>query len=228
LNISPLIKYDRFVDMGFNAGIIIRGPWNTQGSLYSKLESDVGATGNRVIAPVQLHGSDIIFLDNLDFEEKINADGVLCRNCKCCLTVKTADCLPVILADPVIGLMGAIHIGWRGLAGGILENLFIAIKNLDTDFDRLYISMGPSIGSCCFEVGGEVAVLFDDNFVMKKNDRFFLDIKGLVKKRMLLFGIPENKISDVAECTSCNADKYYSYRRDGHARIQMVSFICRT
>jgi len=227
LVVNPIIKYDRFSDNGYLAGIILKGPWENQSAVYSKLESDIVTADSRIIAPQQLHGSDVVILDNTSFNKKVTADGVLCPELKCCLTVKTADCLPLLLADPATGLFGAVHIGWRGLAGGILENLSLAIKKLDIDFNRLYISLGPSIGDCCFEVGGEAAVLFDDGFVTVKNERYFLNIKGFVKERLLSFGASENKISDIAGCTSCNGDKYYSFRRDGQARIQMVSFICR-
>ncbi|UCC80734.1 MAG: polyphenol oxidase family protein [Candidatus Zixiibacteriota bacterium] len=222
----PVEKYARFGDIGFNAGIILKGLWNTQDHIYDKLESEISSSGKKIVAPPQSHGSNVAILDN-SYNDKIKADGVLCGSGDCCLTVKTADCLPLLLADPETRFFGTVHIGWRGLAGGIIENLFLSIKNLDIDFDRLYISLGPSIGDCCFEVGGEVAVLFNDDTVTARNDRYFLNIKGLVKKRLLSLGVLSNNILDVDECTGCNADKYYSYRRDGHARIQMVSFICR-
>lgn len=226
MDYGPVQKYDRFGDIGFRAGIILRGLWKSQDDIYGKLESEISSSGKRIIAPLQTHGSNVAVLDD-SFNTNINADGVLCRNDGYCLTVKTADCLPLLLADPVTRFFGAVHIGWRGLIGGIIENLFLSIKNLDINFDRLYISLGPSVGDCCFEVGGEVAVLFDNGFVKIKNDRYFLNIKELVKKRLLSFGVPNSNILDVDECTCCNEGKYYSYRRDGHAHIQMVSFICR-
>lgn len=219
-------QYDRFGDIGFKAGIILKGSWKTQDDIYGKLESGISSSGKKIIAPLQTHGSNVAVLDDFP-NNNINADGVLGKSDDCCFTVKTADCLPLLLADPLTRFFGAVHIGWRGLAGGIIENLFLSIKNLDINFNRLYISLGPSIGDCCFEVGGEVAVLFDDGFVKMENDRYFLNIKGLVKKRLLSFGVSSNNILDVDECSSCNAEKYYSFRRDGHAHIQMVSFICR-
>ncbi len=218
-------KYDRFDNIGFNAGMFLKGPWKKQGDIYKRLESEIVSAGKKTIAPVQTHGSNIVILDDSCNNDKIAADGILCGNGKYCLTVKTADCLPLILADPETGFFGTVHVGWRGLAAGILENLYLSIKNLDIDFNRLYIFLGSSIGVCCFEVGGEVAVLFDDGFVTIKKDRYFLNARGLVKERLLSFGASEDNIQDMAECTSCDAKKYYSFRRDGHAQIQMVSYI---
>lgn len=228
MNYTLMEKYDRFGDIGFSAGIFLKGPWEKQGDIYNKLKSKTEPAGKKIVAPIQMHGSKITILDDSRKNERITADGVVSKNGGYCLTVKTADCVPLVLADPRTGFFGAVHIGWRGLAGGILENLSLAIKNLDINFNRLYISLGPSIGSCCFEVGGEVAVLFDDSSVTIKDDRYFLDIKGLIKERLISFGVSENRISEAAECTSCHTDRYYSFRRDGRADIQMVSFISRT
>lgn len=226
MDYAPVEKYERFGHIGFNAGIILKGPWKSQDDIHNRLKSEISASGKKIIVPSQTHGSNVVVLDD-SYNNKIDADGVLCGDGGRCLTVRTADCLPLLLADPESGFFGAVHIGWRGLAGGIIENLFLSIKNLDINFNRLYISLGPSIGDCCFEVGGEVAVLFNDGCVKIKNDRYFLSIKGLVKKRLLSFGVSGNNIMDVDECTGCNALKYYSYRRDGHADIQMVSYIYR-
>jgi copper oxidase (laccase) domain-containing protein len=92
---------------------------------------------------------------------------------------------------------------------------------------RLYISLGPAIGECCFEVGAEVAILFDENYVTIRNDRYYLNVRRLVKDRLAAMKVSPERITDVAECTSCLPAKYYSFRRDGHARRQMVSFICK-
>ncbi|UCE67873.1 MAG: polyphenol oxidase family protein [Candidatus Zixiibacteriota bacterium] len=218
-------KYDRFGEVGFNAGIFLKGSWKKQNDIYSKLQSEIVPAGKKTIVPKQTHGSNIVILGDSFGNDGIAADGVLCGNGDYCLTIKTADCIPVMLAERETGFFGAIHVGWRGLAGGIIENLYLSIKNLDMNFNRLYISLGPSIGSCCFELGGEVAVLFDDGFVTADNDRYFLDARGLIKEKLLSSGASKNKILDMAECTSCNAKKYYSFRRDGHAQIQMVSYI---
>jgi YfiH family protein len=226
-DIHHVENYAKFDDVGFHSGIILKGPWKSHDDIFKLLKSEIIDSNLSIVSPVQLHGSDIALIDNLPNTSNIAADGVLTRNDKLCLTVKTADCLPLTLADPLTGLFGAIHIGWRGLAGGIIENLTLAIKNLDMDFDRLYISLGPCIGDCCFEIGGEVAILFDNEFVKARDDRYFLDIRTPVKKKLVASGIPEDNIVEITECTSCQSEKYYSYRRDRQAPIQMVSFISR-
>lgn len=211
--------------MGFSAGMVLKGPWKEPGQVYGFLKTDVAPEGMEVISLLQVHSPNVMFIGNGLRAGEFVGDGVICREPGYCLTIKTADCLPLLFADPQSGVFGAVHIGWRGLLGGIIENLYKALKNLDISFGRLYNSLGPAIGSCCYEVGAEVAVLFDDRFVTSKNGRYHLDIRGAVKEKLAEFGIGGNQLLDIAECTSCRAEKYYSFRKDGHARIQMASFI---
>jgi len=221
----PVQKYREFAELGFPAGVIHKGPWDDPGEVYGFLKTDIAPEGIEVISPVQVHSPNVMFIGNGLKTGEIVGDGVVCRDRGYCLTIKTADCLPLLFADPESGIFGAVHIGWRGLLGGIIENLYLALKNLDISFGRLYNSLGPAIGSCCYEVGAEVAVLFDDRFVTSKNSGYYLDIRGAVKEKLEEFGIGGNQLLDIAECTSCRAEKYYSFRRDGQARIQMASFI---
>jgi YfiH family protein len=224
---SAVEKYGYFADIGFRAGITLRAPWEDSNGTYNYLENEFSPREIVVIAPKQVHGTDISFIRD-EIPPGGNAtDGVISKNRDYCLTVRTADCLPLLFADSDTGIFGAVHIGWRGLAGGIVENLFLILKNLDINLDRLYISLGPAIGSCCYEVGAEIAILFDNGFVSWKNDRYYLDIRGVVMENLGFFGIGENQIQDIAECTCCLRNKYYSFRREGQARIQMVSYICK-
>jgi len=222
---NPVQKYRQFAELGFSAGMVLKGSWKKSDEIHGFLKTDVAPGEIEVISPVQVHSPDVMFIGNGLKTGKIVGDGVICRDPGYCLTIKTADCLPLLFADPQSGVFGAVHIGWRGLLGGIIENLYKDLKNLDISFDRLYNSLGPAIGSCCYEVGAEVAVLFDDLFVTSKNGRYYLDIRGAVRDRLAEFGIDDKQLLDIAECTSCRAEKYYSFRRDGHARIQMASFI---
>jgi YfiH family protein len=222
---SPVEKYGIFAEFGFQAGITLRSPGENSDGIYNYLENEISPRENALIAPKQVHGSEILFIRDKIQPGRITADGVISINRDYCLTVRTADCLPLLFADADTGIFGAVHIGWRGLAGGIVENLSLILKNLDINLNRLYISLGPAIGSCCYEVGAEIAILFDNGFVSLKNDRYYLDIRGAVMEKLISSGFGENQIRDIAECTSCFMDKYYSFRRDGQARNQMVSYI---
>ncbi len=222
-----IIQYDHFDKLGFTAGIIQKGPWDSKEEQYRKIEMGIANDDMQIIIPKQCHGSDVLIMEQDNQIAAQSFDGVISTNNGYCLTISTADCLPLLLADPVSVTFGAIHIGWRGLLGGIVENMFHEIKNLDIGFNRLYISLGPAIGDCCFEVGPEVAVLFEDRCVRRENGKSYLDIRGAVLEKLLSFGVLRNKVENVRECTSCDSEKYYSFRRDGNSPIQMVSYICK-
>ena len=227
MNKDSLRIYDRFHDIGFSAGIITRGPWKSREDPYILLNERLAGKGAEVLNPRQVHGSSIVRAEDLADEAKSAADGVLSIAGRHCLSVRTADCLPLLFAEKNSGLFGAVHIGWRGLVGGIIENLYYAVKNLDISFNRLYISLGPCIGDCCFEAGGDVAIFFEDGRVRMEVDKHFLDLRGAVKERLLQFGADEKNIFCENECTSCRSDRYYSFRRDHEAPYQMISFIYR-
>lgn len=222
-----VVQYGHFEKIGFNAGMVRKGPWNTKEDIYRKIETEIAVDGKQIIIPKQCHGSDVLLLEQDNQLASRSVDGIISTNNGYCLTISTADCLPLLLADPESGFFGAIHIGWRGLLGGIVENMFHAIKNLDIGLDRLYISLGPAIGDCCFEIGPEVALLFDGKYLRPDSGKSYLDIRGAVLDKLLAFGVLENRIQNAMECTSCDSEKYYSYRRDGNSPIQMVSYICK-
>lgn len=228
MKILPVEKYVKFGELGFQAGITLKSDREKPANIYEFLADEIERDGKVIIAPKQVHGTKISFIRDTAPPAEIVADGTISEGRDYCLTVRTADCLPVLFADAQTGVFGAIHVGWRGLVGGIVENLILSLKNLDINLNRLYISLGPAIGSCCYEVGAEIAVLFDNGFVTLRNDRYYLDIRGVLKEKLISLGFEHDRIHDVAECTHCNADKYYSFRRDGRAPIQMVSFIYRT
>jgi len=147
------------------------------------------------------------------------ADGVFTDDKKYLLTIRTADCFPVLLSDG--NIVGAIHAGWRGAFLGIIKNYFIAAKNFNRGQCKVVI--GPGINQCCFEVSAEVAILFDKKYRHKRNSKFYVDIKGFILDELKCFGV--NYIVVNGDCTACNIDKYYSYRREGSKVKEMLSFI---
>lgn len=118
------------------------------------------------------------------------------------LLVQVADCLPVALASRQRVAM--LHCGWRGLAGGIVENAL-------TLFETPPVAVvGPGIGKCCYEVGAEVLDAFVD--VADAADGRMLDLRRVAEARLRAAGV--ERIEHVELCTSCRADLFFSHRRD--------------
>jgi polyphenol oxidase len=116
--------------------------------------------------------------------------------------VMVADCLPVALAGPQGVAMA--HCGWRGLAAGILAETVAAVG-------ATAAAVGPGIGPCCSEVGGEVLAVFDDLEDIAEGR--MLDLTAVARTLLARAGVTEVESADL--CTNCNADLFYSHRRDG-------------
>jgi polyphenol oxidase len=132
------------------------------------------------------------------------------------LLVLGADCLPVALAAP--GRVAMLHCGWRGLAGGIIEQ---AIGRFD---EAPAAAIGPGIGRCCFEVGPEVMAAFADVPGVARGR--MLDLRAVVRHKLEASGA--SQIEDVDLCTSCREDLFFSHRRDRGVTGRQGGLVWRT
>ena len=171
---------------------------------------------------------------------QIHSDNVLVANSAGCLgegdalvtnrpgitlAVRTADCLPILIADPGNRAVAAVHAGWRG----ILQD--IATKTIQSMHDQfgsrpedLIVAIGPGIGVCCFEVGPEVFAQFhpEQGAVTGKAK---VDLAETVSRQLRRNGITTGHLAAAGLCTRCRPDLFDSYRRDREAAGRMVSAI---
>lgn len=133
------------------------------------------------------------------------ADGQLTDSSQDALLVTTADCLPVALAGG--GLVAAVHCGWRGLAAGVLAAAVAHFAQPPS------AAIGPAIGPCCYQVGPEVAARFRDYEGALRGDR--LDLRAVCEQQLRSLGV--RRIAQVAACTACDPQRWFSHRRDGPA-----------
>ena len=217
--------YNLFEKFGFKAGITLKGNWENEDAVYKYISDELIPARMQMIVPTQVHGADILVIESEKSYSSPIVDGTISKRNDICLTVTTADCVPLIFADPVSGIFGAVHVGWRSYIAGILDYLFQTIDKSHINIDDMHVHIGPSIGPCCFEVGGEVAVLFDEDVVIQKDGKCFVDLNRAIRNKLSSLGIEDTHISGLFECTSCFTDRYYSYRRDKESPIQLVSFV---
>jgi YfiH family protein len=142
---------------------------------------------------------------------------VIARRAGKVCAILTADCLPVVIAADSGEGVAAAHAGWRGLAAGVLE---ATVRALGTPPGRLLAWLGPAIGPEHFEVGAEVrdAFLRSDAeasraFRPNTNGRFMADLGVLTRRRLEKLGVTQ--IYGGGQCTYAQAERYFSYRRDG-------------
>ncbi|MBX3616894.1 peptidoglycan editing factor PgeF [Nitrosomonas sp.] len=148
------------------------------------------------------------------------ADAAFSRRQKHVCAVMVADCLPVLLCDQAGTVVGVVHAGWRGLAGGIIEN---TVEAMQVDPHQLMAWLGPAIGPNHFEVGADVHAAFvqhEERAVQAFQPKFsgdqakwLADIFLLARQRLNGCGI--SKVYGGGVCTYSDSNRFYSYRRDG-------------
>jgi YfiH family protein len=220
--------FEAFQGLGFIAGITLRGPWEDQVDVYKYIRRNILPPGYRMIAPYQVHGRHIEVISRANTPVEFDADGTITAMGDTCLTVSTADCLPLLMADPESGLFAAVHIGWRSFVAGIIENLFQIACDSGLDSKTARVFLGPSIGSCCFEVGPEVAELFESAYIVERDGLQYADLREAVANKLIAHDVSIRNIGGITDCTSCESGRYYSYRRDKKSPVQLVTFIYRS
>lgn len=162
----------------------------------------------------QVHGTTVV--DAALAPQGTSADASFARQPGLVCAVMTADCLPVLFCDQAGTVVAAAHAGWRGLLDGVLENTIAALQVAPGE---LLAWLGPAIGPERFEVGGEVREAFiardpaTAGCFRPYGDKWLADIYTLARQRLLQAGL--TAISGGEECTVGDAERYFSYRRDG-------------
>lgn len=147
--------------------------------------------------------------------------------------VRTADCVPLLMADPNTRSVAAVHAGWRGSVAKIASRAVEQLKiNFGANPADLRVAIGPCIRECCYEVGAEVACQFQEFFpewlasaqtVSHKR----IDLAETNRRILLSTGVSPAHIYDCRLCTSCHPADFFSYRRNREDHGRMISFIKR-
>lgn len=171
----------------------------------------------------QVHGAHII---DLDVNAGLTGDAALTQEQNKICVVLTADCLPILITDQSGSCAAALHGGWRGLAGGIIDN---AVKIIKKPVQELLVWLGPAIGPDHFEVGSEVREQFLSRgadysaaFSPGKPDKFMADIYQIARINFHLLGVQQ--IFGGGLCTYCD-ERFYSYRRDQQIKGHMATLV---
>jgi polyphenol oxidase len=139
------------------------------------------------------------------------------------LGVKTADCVPVLLADPETGACAAVHAGWRGTAAGIVP---LALARMAEEYGTrprdVIAAAGPAALGCCYEVGPEVVEIFNSRFAadapaifkFTTGGRALVDLHEADRRQLTSAGVSPDNVHAAPFCTMCRTDLFFSYRRE--------------
>jgi len=179
----------------------------------------LGFDPRRVVILDQRHTAHVVEASPHDAGRRLGvADAVVTCAPGVVLSVCTADCLPVLLADPEAGIVAASHAGWRGLADGILLRTVEAMTARGASPDRVLAAIGPSVGPCCYEVDAPVVEALepwlDGALPPTRPGHWRLDLRAIALRQLRAAGLAAHRVSCCPACTACHPDWFFSYRRD--------------
>lgn len=206
---APLLDALAWVEHGF--GTALSGDW----------------PGRAATTVKQIH-SDRVLVAGAAKQNIGEGDALIAAEPGALVAIRTADCLPILMADPVRRAVAAVHAGWRGTAAGIAAKTVEAMRDrFGSRPDDLIAVIGPGIRSCCFEVGVEVAREFQSQFPERSdlNERTRIDLAEANCRQMCQLGVRVERIVTSGLCSCCGGEAFHSYRRDRQAAGRMVTAI---
>jgi purine-nucleoside/S-methyl-5'-thioadenosine phosphorylase / adenosine deaminase len=178
------------------------------------LATALGRDSDSIVMGHQVHGTEVQLRRRAPEpgESLREADGQVTVDPDLTPLVLVADCLPLVLFAP--GAVAAVHCGWRGVAGGIVEQAVAIVRERSPE--GMSAVLGPGIGPCCYEVGDEVRTAFrdrglGDGVIVESR----VDLARAIRRELEELGVAAGRIHACDLCTSCNPELFFSHRRDG-------------
>jgi polyphenol oxidase len=187
-----------------------------------RMAGDLGVEPQALVSVHQVHSPDAVIVEGPWVGERPRADAMATRRELVALGITTADCGPVLFADPHAGVVGAAHAGWRGALTGVLEATLEAMEQLGARRHKIVAVLGPMISRSAYEVGDDFMARFVE--ADSANERFFaanekaghrmFDLPAFIGARLQAAEIGE--FADLGLCTYADEEHFYSYRRTTH------------
>jgi len=207
---------------GFNLGYTVGDNPQDVTKNIDILGDALNLNESKIVFPKQTHSANVGIVKS-DQEIFPDTDALITNIPGICIGVRTADCVPILLYDPVQKAVAAIHSGWKSTIREISKH---TIERMNEEFgtrpETLIAGIGPSIGPEVYEVGPEVIEQFQnhfsfDNYInpIKNSNKGLLNLWKINHQILIDSGIPEKQIEIAEMCTYLNPDLFYSARRDG-------------
>jgi len=191
---------------------------------------------SRQVHGTEVHWSEGEVADPRDLERLPIADAIASRESGRLLSVRTADCLPILLGCSRTGLAAAVHAGWRGLVAGVIPASIDAMVAEGASRDAIVAAIGPAISVAHYEVGDEVIEAFRKaglepvhrsapRSTEKTGAKPHLDLAATACAVLGRCGVNEDRVDVLARCTFAEPDRFFSYRRDGARSGRLAAVI---
>ncbi|SMC87658.1 peptidoglycan editing factor PgeF [Papillibacter cinnamivorans] len=229
----------RGIYQSLNLGIHRGDSPDAVGRNFELICSVLGMDPRRLVFSKQVHEDTVRLVTEEDAGKGLSrptdytADALITRERNLPLVIFSADCVPILLYDPVSRSIGAVHSGWRGTALGIVSR---AIKAMGSEFgarpEDILAAVGPAICGDCYETDGDVPEALRaslggtiEPFLRPAGDKWHVDLKGINAHLMRLAGITPEHITLSEECTACSPQRYWSHRVTRGQRGSQAAFI---
>lgn len=180
----------------------------------------IDLASDHLVTAYQVHSAEAAVVERVwGCDERPKVDAMATKQRGLALGVLTADCAPVLLADPKIGVVGSAHAGWRGALSGVLESCVAAMESLGARRRDIVAGVGPCIAKRSYEVGPEFPGPFLDQAAENRDffipaarpGHFLFDLKGYVARRLAKLGLAD--IQTLPCDTFIEEDRFFSHRR---------------
>jgi hypothetical protein len=189
----------------------------------ARMAQALGVKPPALLTAYQIHSPAAVVVDApWSADQRPRADAIVTRTPGVAVGVTTADCGPILLADPVARVIGAAHAGWRGALTGIVEATVTAMNDLGARTERIVAAVGPMIRQQSYEVGPDLITRFTAEDAA--SSRFFtaaardghalFDLAGYIRGRLSRAGV--RQVEDLALCTYADPARFFSFRRSTH------------
>ncbi len=202
---------------------------------YRRLQAAIGCERHERCYTHQVHGAEIVTVSaGHEFENNRKADALATTDPSRLLSIRVADCVPVLLASRDGRVVAAAHAGWRGVIARVVPNAITAMQTLLPSLHPadLFAAIGPSISPDHFEVGPEVLAEFERDLhpapVRRSDDgtdKGTVDLRGAIRQQLVGIGVPERQIDSTDRCTYRDRDEFFSHRRDNGITGRMAALI---
>lgn len=181
----------------------------------------------RTVGAEQVHGTSIAAIEQCAATELSvpGCDALTTSQTGVALLIRSADCLPLLFADPMRAVIGIAHAGWRGLAAQLPAKMLAWLRQIyHCDPQDVRVAVGPAIRKCCYVVGPEFASVFGA-CVREERGRRTCDLVGIAVQQLQRAGVAARHIFDTQHCTACEPQHWYSLRKEGPSTGRLISCI---
>jgi YfiH family protein len=199
---------------------------------YARLTGSIDCPTDPPLRAHQVHGAEVACVEpNMEFDTNCKADALVSEDSQRVVSVRTADCVPVLLSSADGKIVAAVHAGWRGIVAGVISAAIEQMKRRHCAANDMIAAIGPCIGPQAFEVGAEVVDEFDKIFgrgavvATTSSGTPAVDLRLAARKQLIAAGVRDQNIDTTDRCTVTHCDEFFSHRRDRGVTGRMAAVI---